>query len=345
MNNAIENPDETRMRRLREASEWLLRMHDQERTDGDVDRWLQWCAEDPENWLEFERLDGDWHDMDSLNFGARACKGGRRARFLRFTKQRIIAASSALAIAACASLIVFGFVWDRHQEASGSFPRQILATDMNRAAILPDGSRLILHPDSTVDIDYNRRRRALVLVAGEAFFKVKHERSHPFTVRAGNVRVTDIGTAFDVRREKDATTVTVEQGVVDVTMDGASQEGLPGALRLHAGYQLSYSDQRRAEAISRVDVASALRWRDDELAYVREPLGSVVDDLNRYSVHKIVIDNPVVRQLPFTGTAFPNALGDWLRAIQRAYPVDVRRAPNGDIVLTMRNAQSDTPAP
>ena len=140
MNQQIETPEESRMRRLREASEWLLRMQDQDRTDNDVDRWLQWCAEDPENWLEFERLDGDWHDMDSLKVGARARKEGRRPRFLRFTKRRITAASSVLAIAACASLIAFGVVWDRHREATGNFPRQIFATDMNRAAILPDGS-------------------------------------------------------------------------------------------------------------------------------------------------------------------------------------------------------------
>lgn len=337
-------PDESRLRRLREASEWLLRMQDRERTDSDVDGWLQWCAADPENFVEFEKVYGDWHDLDFLKVGARARKEARRTRLLRFTKPRVIAASSVLAVAACASVIAFGVLWGRHRQGTGNAPQRIFATDMNRAAMLPDGSRLILHPDSTVDIDYNRRRRTLVLVAGEAYFKVKHERSHPFVVRAGNVRVTDIGTAFDVRREKQVTTVTVEEGVVNVTMDGASQEGLPGALRLQAGYQLSYSDQRRGEVVSRVDVASALRWRDDELAYVREPLGSVVDDLNRYSVHKIVIDDAAVGRLPFTGTAFPDSLGDWLKAIQHAYPVHARRTPNGDIVLTMRKAQSDTPA-
>lgn len=337
-------PDESRLRRLHEASEWLLRMQDTARTDSDVDGWLRWCAADPENLVEFQRLHDDWHDLDFLKVAAQARKGERRTRDLRFTKRWALAAGSILAVAACACLIAFGVLWGRHQQGTGNAPQQILATDMNQAAMLPDGSKIILHPDSAVDIDYNRQRRTLVLVAGEAYFKVRHDRRHPFVVRAGALRITDLGTAFDVRREKQETIVTVEEGVVNVTMDSWSQEGLPRALRLQAGYQLSFSDQRRSEVVSRVDVESALHWRDDELAYVRVPLGSVIDDLNRYSGQKIVIGDAAVDKLPFTGTAFPDSLADWLEAIEQAYPVDARRAENGDIVLTMRKARADAPA-
>ncbi len=53
--------------------------------------------------------------------------------------------------------------------------------------------------------------------------------------------------------------------------------------RAEAGYQLIYSTRDRTASLASVNPATELAWRDGELAYVREPLGSVVEEnLNRY---------------------------------------------------------------
>jgi len=111
---------------------------------------------------------------------------------------------------------------------------------------------------------------------------------------------------------------------------------LPTTWRAEAGYRLNYSSQGRTAKITSVDTSSALEWRGGELAYVWEPLGAVVEDLNRYSEHKVIIQDPAIAKLRFTGTVFTDSLTDWVKAVEQAYPVQADRTANGDIVLVER---------
>jgi transmembrane sensor len=85
-----------------------------------------------------------------------------------------------------------------------------------------------------------------------------------------------------------------------------------------------------------VEPTVALAWRAGELAYVREPLGSVIEDLNRYSARKIVIRDPGIAELRFTGTAFASSLEDWLAGVAQAYSLDVEESPAGEIIVGRR---------
>jgi transmembrane sensor len=214
--------------------------------------------------------------------------------------------------------------------------QQVAAAQTNRAATLPDGSRVILSAQTSLNVDFNGSRRNLDLSAGEAYFKVQHDRRHPFVVHAGDVSVTAIGTAFDIRRESNRVTVTVEEGTVEIAGSAFAKIGLPTTWRAEAGYQLTYSSNGRTAMITSVDTSSALQWRSGELAYVWEPLGAVVEDLNRYSEHKILIKEPAIAALHFTGTVFTASIGDWVKAVEQAYPVRADSTANGDIVLVQR---------
>ena len=88
--------------------------------------------------------------------------------------------------------------------------------------------------------------------------------------------------------------------------------------------------------ITSIDTSNALDWRSGELAYVWEPLGAVIEDLNRYSQHKVIIKDPAIAGLRFTGTVFTASLADWVKAIEQSYPVRADSAANGDIVLVAR---------
>ncbi len=194
----------------------------------------------------------------------------------------------------------------------------------------------MLSAETSINVDFNGSKRNLELSAGEAYFKVKHDRQHPFIVHAGNISVTAVGTAFDVRREPDGVTVTVEEGTVEIAGDVFAKKGLPTTWRAEAGYQLTYSSQGRTAMITNVDTSSALKWRGGELAYVWEPLGAVIEDLNRYSEHKVIIKDPAIAELRFTGTVFTASLADWVKAVEQVYPVRADNSANGDIVLVER---------
>ncbi len=80
---------------------------------------------------------------------------------------------------------------------------------------LPDSSVAILGPASTLRYAFNRGARDVVL-DGMAEFRVVHDTSRRFTVRAGKAVVTDIGTEFVVRAydSDSAVRVAVASGVV-----------------------------------------------------------------------------------------------------------------------------------
>jgi transmembrane sensor len=241
-----------------------------------------------------------------------------------------------VAVAACLALVALVVILLPH-ERELSIPRQqVAATQTNRAATLPDGSRVILSAKTSINVDVNGSTRNLELSAGEAYFRVKHDRQHPFIVHAGDISVTAVGTAFDVRREPDGVTVTVEEGTVEIAGNVFAKKGLPTTWRAEAGYRLTYSSQGRTAMIASIDTSNALAWRSGELAYVWEPLGAVIEDLNRYSEHKVIIQDPAIAELRFTGTVFTASLTDWVKAVEQAYPVRADTTANGDIVLVDR---------
>jgi transmembrane sensor len=347
---------DAQLERLEQASEWLLRMDNPARTEQDVNEWLRWCDEDPENLLAFEAFQRDWRDLDALKVGAGAeepalARSGiiddfilsapqrkvllerETPRFSRPQWRKLMVPATA---AGCLALLALAVILLPHERDPSIPHQQVAATQTSRAATLPDGSRVILSAQTSVNVDFNGAKRNLELSPGEAYFKVKHDRQHPFIVHAGDISVTAVGTAFDVRRDPDGVTVTVEEGTVEIAGNVFAKKGLPATWRAEAGYRLTYSSQGRTAMITSVDTSNALEWRSGELAYVWEPLGAVVEDLNRYSEHKVIIQDPAIAELRFTGTVFTDSLTDWVKAVEQAYPVRADRTANGDIVLVER---------
>jgi transmembrane sensor len=325
MRTATNSNEPRRLQRLDEASQWLLRMQDPKRTDAELNEWLRWIDADPENFAEFERLQRDWKDLDAL-------KGDELAPTPR---QKSVAWRRAWALAAGVVALAVAVGVAQYLRAPSSAPgQQLAAATTSRAATLPDGSKMILGVQSRVNMDFNGPKRQLDLSSGEAYFKVRHDKARPFVVQAGEVSVTAIGTAFDVRREHERVTITVEEGTVEVSSRASGKR--PVTWRAEAGYQLIYSTRDRTASLASVDPANELAWRDGELAYVREPLGSVVENLNRYSSRRIVIEDPEIAALPFTGTAFASSVDDWLAGVEQAYPITARHTDSGDIVLSTR---------
>ena len=342
MNTDEKTSNDARLSRLEQASEWLLRMEDPSRSEEDVTGWLRWCDEDSEILVAFDAFQSVLRDLDALMVSGHADGSALTALLAQDadlrprTSMRRRRLAVPLAWAACLALVALAVILLPKERDSSTPRQQVAATQTNRAATLPDGSRVMLSAETSINVDFNGSKRNLELSAGEAYFKVKHDRQHPFIVHAGNISVTAVGTAFDVRREPDGVTVTVEEGTVEIAGDVFAKKGLPTTWRAEAGYQLTYSSQGRTAMITNVDTSSALKWRGGELAYVWEPLGAVIEDLNRYSEHKVIIKDPAIAELRFTGTVFTASLADWVKAVEQVYPVRADNSANGDIVLVER---------
>ena len=88
------------------------------------------------------------------------------------------------------------------------------------AATLADSSRVVVSPGSELKARMGKERQ--VALRGEAYFEVERDGSRPFIVEAGELRVTVLGTGFEVTAYDTAATalVRVRHGSVSVVANG-----------------------------------------------------------------------------------------------------------------------------
>jgi len=156
-----------------------------------------------------------------------------------------------------------------------------------REFALPDHSVVTLAGDSHLTFTFTRTTRTAVLDHGEGRFRIHHDPSRAFSVRAGTGIITAVGTVFDVRRYSDRVFVTVSEGVVEVvpgvqeladesgerplSTDGVHAVGashVRGAKKATAAADLSDAAYRSAAHTTTAAHARPLRVaRGEELAY------------------------------------------------------------------------------
>jgi transmembrane sensor len=333
--------DEDKLKRYRQASEWLVCLKSTNPSESEVERWLAWCEEDPQNLAAFEALYRDWNDFEGLRTAPDLIKatesqvlGSRMNDATRKSIPPFPRSAFWLATIAAAILIVTvtGYeFWNRTLQAPA------LVTSSNwKPAVLPDGSSVVLSAKAAAEVDFTGPSRDLKLrPEGEIYIKVHHDKARPFIVQAGNVTVTAVGTAFDVRRDGDHVTVTVEEGTIRVLAPGADG---PLEWQASAGYQIDYSEREKTAVVASVDAQQVLQWRRGELAYDRKPLATVIADVNRYSTTRIVISDPDLERMEFSGTVFMASISDWLTALEAVYPVKAYESAAGVIQLSSAQA-------
>ena len=233
-----------------------------------------------------------------------------------------------------ASLLLAGIVGFHYRPVPQQAPASVVyqtGRGEQQQLTLPDGSVVMLGPEVRLEVQFEPAQRVFRLTRGEAIFTAAHEPGRPFLVYAGSGWIEDIGTAFDVRSDPDRVTVTVIQGQVAVDAPGT---GLPGAspggkLILSRDQQVSFGTT--ADAVHTVDAAQAIAWRAGQIAYIDQPRAKVAADLRRYSMKDIVLQDPSVGALHYTGTVSVSELDHWAAGLTRVYPVQIAVA--GDRLL------------
>ena len=222
------------------------------------------------------------------------------------------------------------------------------ATAEQRSVRLPDGSRVTLAAETRLVIESRSDQRAVRLERGEAYFEVAHDPTRPFVVRVTNHEAIAVGTAFNVEAQGDRMTVTVTEGVVRLRTVRTERNSATTASIDAQELKLAVGDRAAADrngehslpAASQVELVAA--WRDGRLEYLQQPLQAVIDDVNRYTEHKIIIADSSVGELLFTGTVLLDGVDAWLKALHGTFPVEI--VEQGDRRVLQRDAKWPTEA-
>lgn len=312
------NEDETR----EQAVDWLMRVQaspDDRELRAALDRWLAESAGHRAAYGSVQRM---WRVAGDLpgkspaatrEVAATAGADGRailsvtqlsrRSPLSRPATRRI---AVAMALAACLLLAFFPAIQLRLQADA------ITSTAELRDLLLEDGSEVHLDAGSAVAVDYGAARREVTLLAGEAFFEVVRG-GRPFVVKAGNVIVTVVGTAFSVRTWEDAVSVSVKSGTVEVAVDGGLSSDL-----LTRGQRLRV--RRGGGSLQRDEIVpdDIAAWRQRRLIVDGAPLADVAEALGRHYEGVIVLRDQAMAARHITGVFDLGRPVEALEAIARA---------------------------
>lgn len=161
-----------------------------------------------------------------------------------------------------------------------------------RELTLPDGTQVMLNSKSTLlyPEQFAGETRSVYLM-GEANFRVKPDKKHPFIVKANDFQVTALGTEFNVNAypENSALTATLLEGSVKVEFNN-----LQSNIILKPSEQLSYDKKTRKPTLNIPEVDDVTAWQRGELVFNNMHLEDIFTSLERkfpyafvYSLHSL----------------------------------------------------------
>ena len=274
--------DETEMT----AAAWLAR-EDRDLTPVEAAELQQWLAASTLNRVAYLRLKASWQRADRLSaLKNPATSIAEPSSFL--ARPRLLAAIAAVLLLLAAG--VGGWrLWRGPSE-------QVFATAVGKmqAVRLADGSRMELNTNTRVRTDVTAARRIVTLDSGEAYFDVVHDAARPFTVYAGNRRITDLGTKFSVFRNGDDVRVTVQEGRVKV--DVLDRPAVDAPVVAEAGHTvMAKGSETLVFAKPDTGISSDLAWRSGMLVFNQQTLADAAEQFNRYNSRKIVVEGKARR--------------------------------------------------
>ena len=191
---------------------------------------------------------------------------------------------------------------------------------------LSDGSIITLNKNTVLNypVSFKAKTRTVKL-KGEAFFKVTPNKAKPFIVDAGNVTVTVLGTAFNIKNYDSSTQVIVESGIVKVTRGDQS-------IQLQKGEQVLIKNNAAAFEKSTVKDSLYNYYRSKEIVCNNTPLPDVIETINQaYNTH-IVLGDDAVKQLRLSTTFKEEDLETVINVIQQTFYLRVTRQGDSTIL-------------
>ena len=229
-----------------QANAWFALFHGGAPTPEQRAAWSAWMAADVRHAQAYAELENLWAASALLLQPSPAAAPVAPARLSRRRFVGLGLAASAAAVTAGA-----GTLWLNGVDSP--FADLRTAVGERRIAYLPDGSTVEMAGHTAMNLDFSATRRAVELLHGQAFFRVRPSAAGEFSINTQAGRLHTREGEFCVSCENDAGLVAVSQGRVQVLTAGQQTE-------LEEGLSLSFSARATGD-IQRAELAQMLAWR------------------------------------------------------------------------------------
>lgn len=205
---------------------------------------------------------------------------------------------------------------------------------------LPDGTKVSLNAGSklTYADGFVNGNREVTLI-GEAYFEVSGEAEHPLVVNTRNMKITVLGTRFNVKAyaEDLLAEATLISGKISVTVPGKEAVILKPLQKITIN-QVSGKIRPDKVAEPQVEVkkvaeiaAPETAWVYNRLSFKREPFDDVIRKMERWYNIRIIVENEALHQQLMSGEFSNESIEQALTALQFTTPF--RFSINKDTVM------------
>ena len=319
------------------AARWAIKLDGGHLSREDRDALTAWLREDTSHVVALRRWCDEWSAADEvLNMIAKLALSPANAprRMKRFGLRAGFAAASL-----AAALTFFAAVQDRVPIFGRDVSVYSTAVGAQKTVQLADGSVLKLNTHSVVEVELLEKERIVTVLDGEVFFDVSHNEQWPFYVNVrGNV-IKVVGTAFAVRAIGDQISVTVTEGLVELSEKArsAAENSTNNVLKLKPNQKAVIQSDSSAPEIDVMDndqLERELSWQYGFFSFENEPLGNVIKEVSRYTDIKLVISDPTIREIRVRGRYEVGAIDSLLESLELSFGVRVTRLESGVVYLS-----------
>lgn len=319
------------------AADWLQRLDDPDLNESDLQSWLEWFGASDANRSAFEELQQLRRKFRQMPAGEQRELGRRVGVSVRSAvsqtktaslRRRVFRIPTAIAAGISAVALATVVWWNlRLQPDTATY---VAPTDRHRAIVLEDGSAAVLATGAEIHVDYSSTLRSLDVRHGAAYFEVRRDSIRPFVVKAGSVTVTALGTAFNVQRDAQNVTVTVTEGRVSTQ----SQEQPKRELAVGQRAVISIASvSRKAPSTMQPKIPG---WDNGRADFIDARLSEVLTVIAAYAPTRLVIDDPRVADLTYSGTILKDHIDEWIASLERVYPIRIVPLEDGTATLVSR---------
>jgi transmembrane sensor len=296
-----------------------------------------WLEQDPEHRAAHDQLQAALStlrahaDLAELS----ALRDDARDHVQKYRRRRF---ASIVASVAAILLVILGFATqtERGAELTGQFAGTTVyrtSSDERSRVTLTDGSVVTLDAGTRIAVRLEKSRRHVTLLGGHALFEVAKDKRRPFVVKAGDRTITALGTVFDVRLSPTELRVTLAEGAVAVRPARPGRGAVQRILK--PSQQFVERTGAASQVLQFVNTEKELNWADGRIFFDDEPLASAVEQMNRYSHLKIVVD-PAVAGVRINGMFRTSNQQGFLQALEMTLPVEVGRDDQGRVSVSPR---------
>jgi transmembrane sensor len=298
-----------------------------------IEQWLEQNGDAHSPWQQFSKTEKDQWLADVFSAVKNTTHPPHKDNIVQLASKKSLLWRG---IAAAAAVLVISFTFYLQWPAIEARLKPVQLTVFRAPAnpkeiTLADGSRVWINAGSELRYPktFNGKLRE-VYISGEAYFDIAHNAEKPFLIHTGNIITRVLGTAFNIKEDKNKHTieVTVTRGKVSV----ANGDKLLGVITRNQ--QISFNTVNAKAIRSDINADGAVAWRQSDLYFDDVSFKDAALQLQQHFNVKIKFANDKLENCRFTGTSLKGGnLDKILKVICAFNNATYQTMPDGSILI------------